>query len=67
MNKLPLRITAIIRDEGPLVIEQPCSYRRVTVELTPEQRSKLACRWQGKNGGFDQFEQVSNCFLEFEP
>ena len=58
-------LTVIIRDDGPMIFcgDSP-SYRSVSIELTAEQREKLALRWTGNSGGDDYFEQISRCFIE---
>ncbi len=62
-KNMPRSITVVIRDESPLHINEPCSYRRVTIELTDAQRIALEMRNLGSMGR----EQPSNCFLEFTP
>ncbi len=57
----PDKLTAIIRCETPLMIDEPCSYRRVTIHLTDAQREAMEL----KSFGAQDREQVSNCFLEF--
>lgn len=47
-----MKLTAIIRDESPLQIEEPCAVRRVTVE----QAKSLALR-----GSYEAYRTV---FLE---
>lgn len=58
---MPKLLTVILRNEGPLHINEPCSYRRVSLTLTDEQRMALELRSIGSLGT----EQVSSCFLEF--
>ena len=60
-ENMPIELTVIIRDESPLYIEEPCTYRRVTIKLTDEQRSALEL----KSFGHQNREQISRCLLEF--
>lgn len=63
LNNCPRRLTVIIRNETPLQIEEPCSYRRVTIDLTDAQIFALELQALGSIGT----EQISRCFLEFNP
>ena len=56
-------LTVIIRDDNPLIhCEDVPIYRRVTIELTDEQKTKLYLKPLGN--GTDYYEQISKCFLE---
>lgn len=63
LKNCPRRLTVIIRDESPLQIEEPCTYRRVTINLTDDQIFALELRELGSIGT----EQISQAFLEFNP
>lgn len=65
MKLVPNKLTAVIRDMRLLDINEPCSYRRVTIELTPEQQAALTMSYFGVSGGINSYEEVSNAFLEF--
>ena len=53
-------LTVIIRDDCPLIhCGDVPKYRRVTFELTDDQKSKLQAR---SNGNI--LEEISKCFLE---
>ena len=56
-------LTVIIRDDNPLIhCGDVPTYRRVTFELTEEQKNKLALKHLGN--GTNYYEQISKCFLE---
>lgn len=58
-------LTVIIRDPSPVVLFQDApTYRRVTIELTPEQQVKLNLLTTGTSGQTKIVEAVSQCFLE---
>lgn len=65
-NKLaPTHLTVIIRDDTPFIhLGDTPAYRRVTVELTTEQRELLGLRWIGSHATGDYYEDISKCFLE---
>lgn len=63
LNNCPRRLTFIIRYASPLQIEEPCTYRRVTINLTDDQIFALELRDLGSLGT----EQISRAFLEFNP
>ncbi len=60
-----MKITVIIRDDSPMIFcgDNP-SYRRVTIELTPEQEEQLELKFVGQQGKHDYYEQYSQCFIE---
>ena len=59
----PLRLTVIIGDTSPFVhLQEPPDHRRVTIDLTQEQRDALALYKRRTNCG----DFVSMCFLEFD-
>lgn len=52
-----MKLTVIIRDASPVRhLNEPCSYRRVTLELTREQMAALQLKHDD--------EAVNQCFLE---
>ena len=59
------RITAIIRDDGPMVIcgDAP-TYRRVTFDLTGAQQEELRLYATATSGGKPIFESLSKLFWE---
>jgi len=59
------KLTVIIRDDGPQIIfgDIPV-YRRVTIELTKEQREKLRLLEIGRVDDKIIVEKISNCFIE---
>jgi hypothetical protein len=58
-------LTIVIRNDAPMCFAGDCpSYRRVTVELTPEQSSRIELRVTGRSGGVDLHESISHVFLE---
>jgi hypothetical protein len=60
-----MRLTVIIRNDGPLVFcgDGP-SYRSVQIDLTTEQIEKLQLKSVGMNCGKEVFEYYSKCFIE---
>lgn len=63
------KLTVVIRDESPLQIQEPCTYRSVSVLLTSEQQEELKLKCTGTYGIGTRFERVeyekiSQCFLE---
>lgn len=62
--KVPTKLTVIMRDESPLFINEPVTYRRVTIDLTPGQQQQLTPREVGTSGGDTIYEQRSTTFLE---
>ena len=60
LKNCPRRLTVVIRSEAPLQINEPCSYRRVTIDLTDAQVFALELKHLGSIGT----EEISNCFLE---
>lgn len=37
-------LTVVIRDESPMAINEPFTYRTVRIELTPDQQARLRLR-----------------------
>jgi hypothetical protein len=65
--KPPISLTVIIRDDSPIIFAGDSPYfRRVTIQLTDEQKEALKLRKVGIVGKEDIFESVSRSFLEFE-
>ena len=59
------RLTVIIRDEAPAVsLGEPATYRRVTVDLTDEQKAAMELKVNCRIAGRDIREQVSCVFLD---
>lgn len=62
----PKRLTIIIRDNSPAVhLNEPVSFRRVTIELTEDQAKQLEMKPTHSNGMNQYFEETSHAFLEF--
>ena len=67
-TKIPAnRLTIIFRDDAPLIHcgDSP-SYRRVTIDLTEEQRNQIKVNATCTSMGKDIFESVSKCFFEYK-
>lgn len=47
-----------------IYLQEPVSYRLVTIELTDEQAKQLTLRSVGYDMGKEIFEEYSQCFLE---
>jgi len=62
-----MKMTVIIRNDSPLLLvgDSP-SYRRVTIEMTPQQEEALKLRKVGVQAGQNIYEEYSHCFLEKE-
>lgn len=58
-------LTVIIRNDAPMHYagDSP-TYRSVKIELTEEQKKKIGLRWIGCQSVLDEFEEISQCFLE---
>ena len=65
---MPLnKLTVIIRDSSPLFIEEPCTYRSVSILLTAEQQSELKLKTVFSSPSHPTVNEViSHCFLEEE-
>jgi len=51
-----MKLTVIIRDLSPFIhLQDPCNYRSVHIDLTPEQLHKLA---------MSSDESIGQCFIE---
>ena len=58
-------LTVVIRNEANFIfMQEPCTYRTVHIELTPEQEEQLALRYVGQTCGSKIYENVAHCFLE---
>ena len=58
-------LTAIIRDDSPAIEQgEPPAHRRVTVELTDDQRDALELKVVTRVSGQDIRERFSQVFLE---
>lgn len=63
-----LKLTVIIRDEGPLVhMNEPVALRSVDIDLTTEQLQQLEMRHTHTVAGVRHYESVSHCFLQEKP
>lgn len=66
-ERFPKHLTVIFRDDAPVIfVGDVPAYRRVTIELTAEQRDALALKQVGINCGKPVYEAYSKCFLEGE-
>ena len=62
---LASKLTVIIRDDSPMIhCGDVPSYRRVTIDLTDEQKAKLCLYATSSSMAKDIFESFSKCFLE---
>lgn len=60
-----LKLTVVIRDDGPLVTCNDCpTYRSVTITLAKEQLEQIALLKTYRTGGKWHPESISKCFLE---
>jgi hypothetical protein len=67
MYQVPTHLTVLMIDDIPLrCIGAPISLRRVTIELTPEQRQQLTPRYTGRDCGVEQYEMHGQLLLEYE-
>lgn len=56
-------LTVIIRNDNPLLhCEDVPSYRRVTIELTEQQKNDITLMSLGNGSAY--YEEISKCFLE---
>ena len=61
------KLTVIIRDDSPMInCNDSPSFRSVQVELTPEQRAKMALHQTFGQGKNLFFEEISKTFIEPE-
>jgi hypothetical protein len=65
-SKIPgQRITFIIRDDAPLIhCNDSSAYRRVTIDLTPDQIESIRLNATATSMGKPVFGSVSKCFIE---
>lgn len=60
-----MKLNVTIRNPAPMIyLQEPVSYRLVTIELTDEQAKQLTLRSVGYDMGKEIFEEYSQCFLE---
>jgi len=59
------KLTVIIRDDSPIIHCADVSvYRRVTIDLTPEQMHAIRVKATCTSMGNPVFESISKCFIE---
>lgn len=59
------RLTFVLRNEAPFIhMSEPCTYRTVRIELTPEQLEQVALRYTDTCGRIDHYEMISQIIME---
>lgn len=59
-----MKLTVVFRDDEPLNVESPPTYRTVVLLLTDEQNRKLAPMEVGHFKGQPTYEKFAYCILE---